>query len=195
MATRFVTLELTSEQTDAIKTLFLQNNWSYCEVKSEGKNITRKRKKTMCASTAEASISSYGQATDDKDQGEPNHDPDPEDPNNDSDPSDGNDDSKCIHCYMSPCVTVSQIHLGGEGQEPSEYNPPIRKSIYKRFWRVIDNLGGWKLLPYQNKKRELAQRQNVVYCKREVMPECVLLFTRGLYPNPDGQPYMGHKWE
>ena len=29
---------------------------------------------------------------------------------------------------------------------------------------------------------------------REIMQDCVLKFVRGLYPNPESQPYMGHKW-
>ena len=125
-------------------------------------------------------------------QGDSNTDDDGDDSD---DAVDNNSNHRCPMCFMEPCVTESQRHLGGSGQEPSDYNPSIRKGIYRRFWSVIDNLGGWQIDLYTTKKREEAHRHNIVYMKREIMPECILTFVRGLYPNPAGQPYMGHKWE
>ena len=36
--------------------------------------------------------------------------------------------------------------------------------------------------------------ESVVEVLREIMPDCVLLLVRELYPNPVGVPHLGHKW-
>lgn len=115
----------------------------------------------------------------------------------DSDPGEnGNyENDRCPFCFLNPCVAQAHQHVCGEGQAASDNNPPIRKGIYRRFWSIINNLGGWNLQCYTHKKLQEAQLANVVYLKREIMPECVIELVRGLYPNPFGQPYMGHKWE
>jgi hypothetical protein len=55
-------------------------------------------------------------------------------------------------------------------------------------------LGGWAKAQYIQKKRALGGTDRAVLHRREIMPDCVLKFCRGLYPNPVGQPYLGHKW-
>ena len=108
------------------------------------------------------------------------------------------DNDVCPHCFMRVCVAQANNEAPwlGPGQGASEYNPPIRKQHYKRFWKIVSNLGGWNMEPYIAKKQQLGgNRPDIVYHQREIMPQCVLDLVGSLYPNPSGQPYMGHQWE
>ena len=61
----------------------------------------------------------------------------------------------------------------------------------------MDLNGGWKYQKYMRKKQKLLGHKHCLGCMgaiREVMPHCILDLVRGIYPNPPGQPYMGHKW-
>ncbi|XP_052249944.1 uncharacterized protein LOC127857542 [Dreissena polymorpha] len=195
MAARKVTLLLTPEQEETIKALFNHNDWEYIEIKST--KVCRKRKAQHVSeatrsvqqptdSTGNSGPGGYG---DNGGDGEPGGD------GGDGGPGAVQAHGKCLKCYMNPCVVIANRHLCGQGQGPSEYNPPIRKDVYKKFWRVIDNLGGWLIKEYRRKKSNSSNLQNIVYLKRDIMPECVLDFVRARYPNPHGQAYMGHKWE
>ena len=44
------------------------------------------------------------------------------------------------------------------------------------------------------KKPRLFGDNVCVWTLREIMPLYVVNLVRSLYPNPQGQPYMGHKW-
>jgi hypothetical protein len=59
---------------------------------------------------------------------------------------------------------------------------------------MMANIGGWNTAQYIAKKQLHGGGDNVTYHKREIMPQCVLDLCRQKYPNPKGQPYMGHKW-
>lgn len=103
----------------------------------------------------------------------------------------------CQHCFLSPCVTVCRQSWLGHGAVPHFRNAPLRKKKYKLFWKIISERGGWLHPNYVKKKQELLNRgmdDSIVWTPREIMPECVLNLVRELYPNPPGQPYMGHKW-
>ena len=115
-------------------------------------------------------------------------------PTVDDQPSLGN---RCPFCFLDPCIvdSCSTALWIGPGQDPSDHNPSIRKGMYKRFWSCISNLGGWLLPQYLRKKQLCGNGDNVVYHKREVMPECVLKFCRSKYPNYPNVPYLGHKWQ
>ena len=68
----------------------------------------------------------------------------------------------------------------------------------------MDYRGAWREARYQQKKNNELRREigNVDLVwesavgnqQREIMPECILNLVRGLYPNPPGYAYMGHKW-
>lgn len=83
----------------------------------------------------------------------------------------------------------------GQGAAPSDTNAGIRKSLYRRFWSVISNTGGWRKKKYEEKKALAMNREGAVITKREIMPQCVLKLCRSKYPNPSGRPYMDHMWE
>ena len=74
-------------------------------------------------------------------------------------------------------------------------NAGIRRSKYRSYWKCLANLGAWNLPEYLQRKESLMQGERAVIHQREVMPVCVLKQVRGLYPNPSGIPYMGHKWQ
>ena len=58
----------------------------------------------------------------------------------------------------------------------------------------MDREVAWKLQKYIQKKSRLLGDNVCVWALREIMPLCVVNLIRSLYPNPQGQPYMGHKW-
>jgi hypothetical protein len=65
----------------------------------------------------------------------------------------------------------------------------------KRFWQSINYLGGWNDTRYLQKKVATDNGEWVMIHNREVMPLCVLKEVRSKYPNPQGIPYLGHKWQ
>ena len=111
--------------------------------------------------------------------------------------SDGVQSTECSHCLLSPCVTVHSHRFLGNGQAECEQNSSIRRARYYNYWKVLSNRSAWTDPRYLLRKQQQAGADGewVVITHREVMPVCVLKQVRGLYPNPAGQPYMGHKWQ
>ena len=101
---------------------------------------------------------------------------------------------ECPHCFCQPCVTAKEQKWLGVGQAPSRHNPGLRRVMYKDFWRLIDRSQGWKDPRYLQKKKNSLRNRDMVFTRREMMPKCVLAKVRGLYPNPPGVPYVGHRW-
>jgi len=64
--------------------------------------------------------------------------------------------------------------------------------MYGKYWKMIYNLGGWSHKLYMAKK---VTETNGVRHLREIMPDCVVLKVRTLYPNPAGVPYVGRELE
>ena len=97
--------------------------------------------------------------------------------------------------FPKPCITERELYFVGSGQEPCEDNSNIRKEIYKRNWKLINNAGGWYDPRYLAIK---VQRANggewAIQHRCELAPLCVLTQLRTLYPNPKENPYMDHKW-
>ena len=88
------------------------------------------------------------------------------------------------------------MHWLGDGQRACKENSSIRKAKYTSYWKVLNNLGTWSDQRYIEVKRQRANGGEwAVKHRREVMPVCVLKKVRGLYPNPEGKPYMEHKWK
>lgn len=110
----------------------------------------------------------------------------------------GGNPNACPHCLLDPCIVTQCANARwiGQGHAASDQNSSIRRGIYYRFWSSIANLHGWNDPLYIVRKIAKGQgRQGVENHRREVMPKCVLKHVRGMYPNPDGIPYMEHKWE
>ncbi len=84
------------------------------------------------------------------------------------------------------------------GQSAHRRNSGIRKKMYRKFWSMLEMRNSWRHPAYLQKKSAVMERdgvdESVVEVLREIMPDCVLLLVRELYPNPVGVPYLGHKW-
>ena len=83
-------------------------------------NIPTKRKHTGNTASSRPGPSEGGDPPGDPDHGDDNPDDDGGEYGNNEDNSE-----RCSSCFIQPCVTESQRHLGGQGQEPSECNPSI----------------------------------------------------------------------
>ena len=107
----------------------------------------------------------------------------------------GGGEGECQFCFCIPCVTtIHHLWLGGPAR-PHARNAQLRKAKYKRFWKMMDDIGAWRHPRYLRKKQRLLQTdEETVVTDREVMPDCILNVVRSAYPNPPGQSYMGHKW-
>ena len=99
----------------------------------------------------------------------------------------------CPYCFLHPCVATTNSSIADPGQAPHDENNGIRKRIYQRYWKIIQNLEGWNIPQYITKKIGAAGRAAVNH-QREIMPACVLKLVRSKYPNLPGVPYMDHLW-
>ena len=101
------------------------------------------------------------------------------------------EEDECVHCFLTPCVTVRELYWLGEGQPAHIDNHSVRKIKYKSYWKTINNLGGWLDPRYIQRKIVAGGQAND---KRELMLNCVVNQLRQLYPNPPDRPYMEHMW-
>lgn len=129
------------------------------------------------------------------DQSLPNDQDNPSPSHSQGNPPQNAQKMDCEHCFQTPCVTSHYHQWLGNGQAPCVENSVIRKEKYTKYWKVINNLGGWNDPRYLAKKISAEEGEWAITHRREIMPVCVLTNVRNLYPNPKGQPYMGHKWE
>ena len=110
----------------------------------------------------------------------------------------GSESAECEFCFCVPCVTTSRQSWLGTGQSAHRRNSGIRKKMYRKFWSMLEMRNSWRHPAYLQKKSAVMERdgvdESVVEVLREIMPDCVLLLVRELYPNPVGVPYLGHKW-
>ena len=107
----------------------------------------------------------------------------------------GEGEGECQFCFCILCVTtIRHLWFGGPSR-PHARNAQLRKAKHKRFWKMMDDRGAWRHPRYLRKKQRLLQTdEETVVTDREVMPDCILNVVSSAYPNPPGQPYMGHKW-
>ena len=104
------------------------------------------------------------------------------------------EEGACQHCFLKPCITetAATAPFLGNGNPPSAANTGIRKKLYKRFWHMIDNLGGWRKNEYLFIKT--VTHNKPAHHQRELMPKCVLTKVRSLYPKTESEEYMNHRW-
>ena len=180
-------INVTNEQRDVIRALFGHYDWKLEEL-NDGNN------------TEYNSVENNNQNTSNATEREGNNDTVSGSVDNDiqSGAVGQIPDNVCVHCFCDPCVTINPQAWLGNGQNPHPRNSEIRKRIYKKFWKLMNDRNAFSCPHYiQKKSRMLARVQvdeYVVTVAREIMPDCVLSVVRGLYPNPSPQPYMGHKW-
>ncbi len=114
----------------------------------------------------------------------------------------------CEECYCSPCIVTPRFrqHWWPEQRStPHPRNRFHRFPLYRKFVQMIFRRGGFNDDRYVEKKRLMIALSRVdrnkkpVYgqsgTKREIMPDCVIRFTREYYPNPPEMPYVGFRFE
>ena len=78
--------------------------------------------------------------------------------------------SRCPHCFWGPCIVASPpAFLVGTAPAKSR-NSHKCFPLYRKFWRVLDDLGVWRHVEYLERKALQTSTDDV----REIMPECVL---------------------
>ncbi|XP_066272695.1 uncharacterized protein [Branchiostoma lanceolatum] len=118
--------------------------------------------------------------------------------------------TECPSCFCDPCVTSRPQRWLGSGNPPGDGNSAVRKTMYKKFWKVLNDRLAWYDPRYLDKKNRLWDaylagldesncwvpgKHNVTeQSVREIMPDCILHQVRGLYPNKPKVPYMDHKF-
>ena len=75
-------------------------------------------------------------------------------------------------------------------QAPDVRNHSFRHKDYRKYWKLLMDIGFWETTVYQNLKSTAGLSDDDM---RELMPECVIADVRKKFPNPPGIPYMGHK--
>ena len=79
-------------------------------------------------------------------------------------------DDKCPHCLCTPCV-VSRSPSFLEGTAAADgRNAHKRYPLYRKFWKVLNELGVWRHEEYLVRKVLRTSVSDV----REIMPTCVL---------------------
>lgn len=196
--TKLLTIRVTEEQKLAIEHFFIFHNWDF-EIVEERSEIQEQSTAVITETESseqevpapqENTVSGNDVDTRDHDDGN-NRDP--------VAPGPSGDNNGCVHCFSSPCVTTVTQKWFGRPQLARPGNNLIRKQKYKLFWKMLSDRGLWKYDRYVRRKMRLLAMDDpehtIVYTLREVIPDCVLEFVRGMYPNPQGIPYMGHMWQ
>lgn len=185
-----VTLVLTEEQKQAVEAFFAFNNWDFIVLEESilDDNSDNISSASVSGNTSGCGGNHEGDVNDDGDRQRQEDNPEQEYVEY--------EDGQCEYCLCNPCVTSSRQAWLGNGQVARPGNSAIRKTKYKKFWKLLDTRGAWKHPVYLERKKRAAEENNEsdIWVIREIMPMCVLSLVRSLYPNPDGIPYMGHKW-
>lgn len=171
-----VTLELLPEQLETINQLFNYNDWDYREIQRQ--NISSEVSTQTCREDENDSNVTNFRIQQDHDQEE------------------------CIYCLCRPCITDErnrQLWWESENSPPNSRNSSLRKELYKRFWTMLLHRNAWSDLRYVEAKTAALQGdrrfRKYVWHRRDIIPKCVLKIGREWFPNPVGEPYMGHLWE
>lgn len=182
---RLVQLRLTREQIDVISSLFNHNDWDFDDAVVSNPWQISEEETQHVISTTPTDHHNQETACGHSNSGEPYSD-------QEVDITEG-----CKDCLCNPCITTDVQAWLGIGAPAHARNAALRKVRYKKFWTLLSRRGLWSNHVYKRRKlAQLGRNENdgCVWTKREIIPECILLQVRGLYPNPPGKPYMGHKW-
>lgn len=75
----------------------------------------------------------------------------------------------------------------------------VMKSKVKNINTMLLHRNAWSDLRYVEAKTAALQGdrrfRKYVWHRRDIIPKCVLNIVREWFPNPVGEPYMGHLWE
>ena len=111
-------------------------------------------------------------------------------------------EDECPLCLCRPCITHEQNrqrYWPQQQQPANRINNRERRLLYKKFWTMLYHRRVWRDARYLARKEEAlgrdGRRQNFIWHRRDIMPNCVTTLVRQWYPNPQTIPYMGHMWE
>ncbi len=76
----------------------------------------------------------------------------------------------CPHCLCGPCVIAlpPDFLIGACGAHPA--NDEKRHRLYRKFWRLLQDVGLWGHEEYLQRK----ERRTVRHDRRDIMPKCVI---------------------
>jgi hypothetical protein len=105
----------------------------------------------------------------------------------DKEPPNTEGPDQCPYCHLCLCVIIqSPTWLIGSAP-PNLGNDSKRYKLYRKFWRLLGQLGVWNNPSYI----QLKQTQTTLNDPRDVMPVCVTTEVRRRFPNPPNIPYKG----
>lgn len=183
-----ITLQLSDDQLDNLRGVFYHFGWDFDSV------VVNENSSSVDAETQTTAICKPDEVSDNTEENHEDYEPFriQQDENFD----------ECPHCFCKPCITDvvnKQLWWEDEPHPGHARNKNLRKETYKRFWTMMYHRNVWNHPNYIQKKMSALQRdpryRNVVYHRRDIMPNCVLKCVRGWFPNPENVPYMGHLWE
>jgi hypothetical protein len=121
-------INVTNEQRDVIRALFGHYDWKL-EESNDGNNTDNNSSENNNQNTSNAT------------EREGNNDPVSGSVDNDiqSGAVGQIPDNVCVHCFCDPCVTGNPQAWLGNGQNPHPRNSGIRKRIYKKFWKLMND--------------------------------------------------------
>ena len=79
-------------------------------------------------------------------------------------------DSSCPHCLCTPCIIQQPPEFLVGSSAPYEGNSVYRFRLYRRFWRLFQNIGLWRHEVYLRRKEIRTARED----PREILPLCVV---------------------
>lgn len=206
---KYFTFKLNSLQFETIWNLFNHYDWNFddCivgEKKTFDTVISDQQleiEDQSVQSTSSSANNSHQETSNHRHTGNNDDNGDDSDGGDDDNSESSDSESECRFCFCSPCVTTHrQLWLPNQPVRVHVRNSELRKQKYRKFWKIMDTKGAWRHPKYLRKKgrllgvEDLSTVWTTVGTIREVMPQCILELVRGIYPNPPGQPYMGHKW-
>ena len=79
--------------------------------------------------------------------------------------------SRCLYCFCRPCIIASPPAFLVGCASADARNAHKRLPLYRKFWRVLNELGVWRHEEYLERKALRTTTDDV----QEIMPEsCVL---------------------
>ena len=82
----------------------------------------------------------------------------------------GSGDPVCPHCLCRPCIIQQPPDFLVGSSAPYNGNCVYRFRLYRRFWRLLQQIGLWMHEEYLMRKERVTARDD----PREIIPKCVV---------------------
>ena len=83
----------------------------------------------------------------------------------------------CPHCFSSPCIVSNPPSFLVGSSVADVRNANKRYPLYRKFWRLLKDIGLWNYEPYLVRKSARTSRADV----REIIPSCVTNVNKSVY--------------